>query len=74
MRKFIVLILVALFVCGGLMLVGCKKKEAPTASTAKTAETAIAPPPTAAPPTAAPTAGTAKTAEKPTAEKKPEKK
>ncbi len=74
MRKAIILILVALFVCGALMLVGCKKKEAPTAATA-TAETGIAPPPPTAVPTAVPTAGTAKgTGEKPTAEKTPEKK
>lgn len=37
MRNLLVFILVALFVCGGLMLVGCKKKEAP-AETAETGE------------------------------------
>jgi hypothetical protein len=36
MRNLIVFILVALFACGGLMLVGCKKKEEP--ATAETGE------------------------------------
>ena len=70
MRKAIIFLLVAMFVMGALALVGCKKKETPTAATPATATVA----PTAAPtpvPTAAPTATTAKTAEKPTAEKKP---
>jgi len=39
MRSFIVFILVALFALGGLMLVGCKKREAP-AETVETAEVA----------------------------------
>jgi hypothetical protein len=39
MRNFLVFILVALFALGGLMLVGCKKKEEP-AETVETAETA----------------------------------
>lgn len=80
MRKTIVFILVALFVCGGLMLAGCKKKEAPTAetATAPTGATGITPPPgTGAtgitpPPGTGTTAG-APTAEKPTAEKAPGK-
>lgn len=37
MRNFLVFILVALFACGGLMLVGCKTREAP-AETAETGE------------------------------------
>ncbi len=37
MRNLLVFILVALFACGGLMLVGCKKKEEPV-ETAETAE------------------------------------
>jgi hypothetical protein len=37
MRNLLVFILVALFACGGLMLVGCKKKVEP-AETAETAE------------------------------------
>jgi hypothetical protein len=37
MRNLIVFILVALFACGGLMLVGCKKKEEPV-ETAETGE------------------------------------
>jgi len=39
MRNILVFILVALFALGGLMLVGCKKKEEP-AETVETAETA----------------------------------
>lgn len=59
MRSFIVFILVALFALGGLMLVGCKKREAP----AETEETAEVPSETVAEPvpetTAAPeTTGT----------------
>jgi len=73
MRKAFVLILVLMFVLGALALGGCKKKEAPTAETALTAEIT----PTAAPtpaPTPAPTAKTAApTAEKGTAEKQPGK-
>jgi len=37
MRNLLVFILVALFASGGLMLVGCKKKEAP-AETVETGE------------------------------------
>jgi hypothetical protein len=69
MRNAIVFILVALFACGGLMLVGCKKKEEP----APTAETGTLEP-TAEPipePTAE-TGGTAATGEEmPTAEGAP---
>jgi hypothetical protein len=45
MRNLLVFILVALFACGGLMLVGCKKKEeVPTAETGEVMpETAEAP-------------------------------
>jgi len=69
MRNLTVFILVALFACGGLLLVGCKKKEEPT----PTAETGtVVPEPTAEPvPTAEP-AGTAATGEEmPTAEGQP---
>lgn len=68
MRNFIVFILVALFACGGLMLVGCKKKEEP----APTAETGtMEPEPTAEPvPDTAETAATGE--EMPTAEEAPE--
>lgn len=63
MRNFIVFILVALFALGGLMLVGCKKKEEP--ATAETAETAEVMPETMEmpPETAMETAGTAATGE-----------
>ncbi len=70
MRSFIVFILVALFACGGLLLVGCKKKEeVPTAATGEiTAETAELPTAEVPGETAA-TGGTAGTAEEaPTAE------
>jgi hypothetical protein len=74
MRNAIVFILVVLFVLGAGMVIGCKKKEAPTAATASTAVVA----PTAAPtlaPTVAPTvAATAGTAKKPEPPKEPEKK
>lgn len=69
MRSFIVFILVALFACGGLMLVGCKKKEEP----APTAETGtMEPVPTAEtmPMTTAETAATGME-EMPTAEGAP---
>ena len=73
MRKAFVLIFVILFVLGALALGGCKKKEAPTAETALTAEITPTALPTAAP-TLAPTATTAApTAEKGTAEKQPGK-
>lgn len=70
MRNLIVFILVALFACGGLLLVGCKKKEEPT----PTAETGtVVPEPTAEP---VPTGDTADTAapgeEMPTAEEEPD--
>ncbi len=64
MRNLVVFILVALFVLGGLMLVGCKKKEAPTA---ETVETAAVTPETVAPATPE----TVGTAEVPTAEGAP---
>jgi hypothetical protein len=68
MRNFIVFILVALFACGGLMLVGCKKKEEP----APTAETGTMEPVPTVEPTPEPTAETAATgAEMPTAEGAP---
>lgn len=77
MRKAFVLILVLLFVLGALALGGCKKKEAPTAETALTAEITPTAVPTLAPtmaPTVAPTGMTATpTAEKGTAEKRPGK-
>ena len=70
MRSFIVFILAALFACGGLLPVGCKKKEeTPTAATGEiTAETAV-PTATEMPSETAATGGTAGTAEEaPTAE------
>jgi hypothetical protein len=47
MRNLVVFILVALFALGGLMLVGCKKKEAPPTAETGTVmpETVEAPPP-----------------------------
>ncbi len=70
MRNLIVFILVALFVCGGLLLVGCKKKEEPT----PTAETGtVVPEPTAEPEPTADTAETAATDEEvPAPEEEPE--
>jgi hypothetical protein len=57
MRNLVVFILVALFALGGLMLVGCKKKEAaPTAETGTVMpETVEAPPETPATPATAAT-------------------
>ena len=67
MRNLTVFILVALFACGGLLLVGCKKKEEPT----PTAETGtVVPEPTAEPAPTGETVDTAATGEEmPTAEK-----
>ncbi len=69
MRNLIVFILVALFACGGLLLVGCKKKEEPT----PTAETGtVEPEPTAEPVPTGETVDTAATGEElPTAEEEP---
>lgn len=64
MRNLIVFILVALFACGGLMLVGCKKKEEP----APTAETGTMEPEPTAEPEPEPTADTAATGEEMPAE------
>jgi hypothetical protein len=68
MRNLTVFILVAIFACGGLMLVGCKKKEEPT-PTAETGTVMPETPATPAPPETPMTAATG--AEKPTAEGQP---
>lgn len=71
MRNLTVFILVALFACGGLLLVGCKKKEEPT-PTAETGtvilEPTAEPVPTAEPPVTAATGEEMPTDEKPTEE------
>ncbi|MGD8717691.1 MAG: hypothetical protein PVH29_02605 [Candidatus Zixiibacteriota bacterium] len=74
MRNLLVFILVALFACGGLMLVGCKKKEeVPTAETGEVMpETAEAPDTEEMTPTAEETPTAEGTAEEaPTAEGEP---
>lgn len=70
MRNLVVFILVALFICGGLMLVGCKKKE--EVPTAETVETAAVTPETVEPLPATPaTPETVGTAEAPAEEGAP---
>jgi hypothetical protein len=69
MRNLIVFILVALFACGGLMLVGCKKKEEP-APTAETGTMEVEPTAEPVPETVEETAATGE--EMPTAEEAPE--
>ncbi|HUU55791.1 MAG TPA: hypothetical protein VMW93_00490 [bacterium] len=70
MRNLTVFILVALFACGGLLLVGCKKKEAPAPPTAETGT--VVPEPTAEPAPTAEPPGTATTGEEmPTTEGQP---
>ena len=68
MRNLTVFILVAIFAFGGLMLVGCKKKEVPS-PTAETGTVVPETPATPAPPETPTTAATGD--EKPTAEGPP---